>query len=160
MTFILPRQATTACSELHASIRFSWLTAIHKHAGTSSGVPLNPNYHSFGIVIGTSEVMRSASLLHVAPDSEAEGSSPPVFSAFSGSPFSSGFVAAFLNDCSKSAMISSMCSVPTEIRIRSCILYQQTSNNDNMSISIVHTSVTPELIFSSSLNCSCVVVHG
>jgi hypothetical protein len=56
---------------------------------------------------------------HVEPDNDAEGSPSPVFFAFSGSPFSSGFVAAFLNDCSKSAMISSICSVPTEIRMRS-----------------------------------------
>lgn len=47
---------------------------------------------------------------------------------------------AFLKDCSKSAMMSSMCSVPTEMRMRS--------------------SLTPELVFSSSESCSWVVVQG
>ena len=56
--------------------------------------------------------------LYVAPDSAA-GPSSPFFSAFAGLPFSPGFVADFLNDCSKSAMMSSMCSIPTEMRIRS-----------------------------------------
>lgn len=36
------------------------------------------------------------------------------------SSFSFGLVAEALKDCSKSAMMSSMCSVPTEIRMRSC----------------------------------------
>lgn len=42
----------------------------------------------------------------------------PVTSLLS-APFSFGLVAAPLNDCTKSAMMSSMCSVPTEIRMRS-----------------------------------------
>ena len=55
--------------------------------------------------------------------------------------FPSGFDALLAaKDCSKSAMMSLMCSVPTEIRIRS--------------------SVTPLFAFSSSLSCSCVVVQG
>ena len=45
-----------------------------------------------------------------------------------------------LNDCSKSAMMSSMCSVPTEMRMRS--------------------SVAPDEAFSSSESCSCVVDQG
>jgi hypothetical protein len=57
--------------------------------------------------------------IYVAPDSDAAGSPSPVTSLFAGSPSVSGFVAACANDCVKSAMMSSMCSVPTEMRIRS-----------------------------------------
>lgn len=77
---------------------------------------------------------------YVDPDSEAAPSVSPVFSALAVSPFSSGFVADFAKDCSKSFMISSMCSVPTLMRIRS--------------------SDTPEFCFSSSLSCSWVVLQG
>jgi hypothetical protein len=64
---------------------------------------------------------------------------PP--SARSGKAVLSGPAAlAALKDCSKSAMMSSMCSVPTEIRMAS--------------------SVTPEAIRSSSDSCSCVVDQG
>jgi hypothetical protein len=76
----------------------------------------------------------------VAPDKVASLSVFPVFSAFDSSPFSCGLVADFLKDWSKSAIMSSICSVPTEIRMRS--------------------SVTPLLVRSSSLSCSWVVVHG
>ena len=44
----------------------------------------------------------------------------PLLSTLDASATASGFVADALNDCSKSAMMSSMCSVPTEIRRRSC----------------------------------------
>jgi len=77
---------------------------------------------------------------YVDPDSEAAPSASPVFSALAGSPSSFGFVADFSNDCSKSLIISSMCSVPTLILIRS--------------------SVTPEFSFSSSFSCSWVVLQG
>jgi hypothetical protein len=95
---------------------------------------------------------------HVEPDKEADASPSPFFSAFAGSPFSSGFVADALNDCSKSAMISSICSVPTEIRIRS--YHQALAFPAQKTVNQKLTSVTPELSLSSSLNCSCVVVHG
>ena len=57
--------------------------------------------------------------LYVEPDKEADASPSPFFSALAGSPFTPGFVADALKDCSKSAMMSSMCSVPTEMRMRS-----------------------------------------
>lgn len=56
---------------------------------------------------------------HVEPAMSALTLVSPVLSAFSFLPSSSGLVAAFLKDCSKSAMMSSMCSVPTDILIRS-----------------------------------------
>jgi hypothetical protein len=56
---------------------------------------------------------------HVAPAMSAPTFVLPLFSAFAGSPSCSGFVADALNDCSKSAMMSLMCSVPTDIRMRS-----------------------------------------
>ena len=56
---------------------------------------------------------------YVAPEVEAGPSVLPSLSPFSGEPSSLGFVAEASNDCSKSAMISSMCSVPTDMRIRS-----------------------------------------
>ena len=79
----------------------------------------------------------------------------PSFSAFAGFASSSGFVADCLNDCSKSPMISSMCSVPTDILMRS---YNNISMLHARLISSIRTSVTPLLIFSSSLSCSCVVL--
>jgi hypothetical protein len=79
--------------------------------------PSSNHSHSLG-TIGAPEA-HSQHPSYVEPDKDAAASPSPVFSALEGSPFSSGFVAACLNDCSKSAMISSMCSVPTEIRMRS-----------------------------------------
>lgn len=77
----------------------------------------------------------------VAPLSLASPSVVPVFSAFSGCPSPLVLVASLtLKLWSKSWMMSSMCSMPTEMRIRS--------------------SVTPESIFSWSLSCSWVVVQG
>lgn len=77
----------------------------------------------------------------VAPLSFASPSVLPLTSTFVSSAGASGLEAALAaNDCSKSAMMSSMCSVPTEMRMRS--------------------SVTPLSSFSWSLSCSCVVVHG
>ena len=64
----------------------------------------------------------------------------PSASAFEASPPLVFAALLFLNDCSKSWMISSICSYPTEMRIRS--------------------SVTPESSLSCSLNCSCVVFQG
>jgi hypothetical protein len=72
-------------------------------------------HHNRGIALDAS----TRTQLHVEPDKEADASPSPFFSAFSGLPFSSGFVADALNDCSKSAMMSSICSVPTEMRIKS-----------------------------------------
>jgi hypothetical protein len=86
------------------------------------------------------EVKSYHQLPQIAPGSLASPSVSPVSLALLGMPFSSGLVADFANDCTKSAMMSSMCSVPTEIRIKS--------------------SVTPLLMRSSSESCSCVVVHG
>lgn len=77
---------------------------------------------------------------YVAPESAPSPFVLPLFSAFSGLPLDSGLVAEALKDCSKSAMMSSMCSVPTEMRMRS--------------------SVTPLSIRSCSFSCSWVVVHG
>lgn len=75
-------------------------------------------------------------------------------------PASPGFVSACLNDCSKSAMMSSMCSVPTEIRMRSYMKVSAlTTRRRSVPVQEL-TSVTPLLTFSSSLSCSCVVVHG
>jgi hypothetical protein len=96
-------------------------------------------YYNFERRFRTSRVHHLAHF-YVDPDSEAAPSASPVFSALAVSPFSSGFVADFSNDCSKSLMISSMCSVPTLILIKS--------------------SVTPEFSFSSSLSCSWVVLQG
>jgi hypothetical protein len=59
------------------------------------------------------------STFYVEPDKEADASPSPVFWALAGSPFCSGLVADALKLCSKSAMMSSMCSVPTEILIKS-----------------------------------------
>jgi hypothetical protein len=95
-------------------------------------------YHSFEDKIGAPGT--HSATFYVDPDSEAAPSASPVFSALAGSPFSSGFVADFSNDCSKSLIISSMCSVPTLILIKS--------------------SVTPEFSFSSSFSCSWVVLQG
>jgi hypothetical protein len=86
-------------------------------------------------------LLHPVSRLYVAPPSFAGASLDPFSSLFSGCAPASGFTAlAAAKDCSKSWMISSMCSVPTEMRIRS--------------------SVTPLSVFSCSLSCSCVVVHG
>jgi hypothetical protein len=75
--------------------------------------------HSFG-TIGASSIRISAKqFFYVEPDKEADASPSPVFSALAGSPFWSGLVADALKLCSKSAMMSSMCSVPTEMRMRS-----------------------------------------
>lgn len=57
---------------------------------------------------------------YVAPAMSAGALESFPVSPCSGAPSCCGFVAAALNDCSKSAMISSICSVPTDIRIRSC----------------------------------------
>lgn len=78
---------------------------------------------------------------HVDPAKVASPLALESTSAFSALLSPSAFDALLAaNDCSKSWMISSICSVPTEIRMRS--------------------SVTPESFFSSSLSCSCVVLHG
>lgn len=76
----------------------------------------------YALTIGVSACLSFAcpDFLYVAPDKDAGVSPSPVLPALSELPFSPGFVADFLNDCSKSAMMSSMCSVPTEIRMRSC----------------------------------------
>ena len=81
--------------------------------------------------------------IHVAPLALAPTSVFPLTSAFFSCPSfpASDFAALLaLKDCSKSAIISSMCSFPTLILMRS--------------------SVTPLSVFSSSLSCSCVVVQG
>ena len=81
--------------------------------------------------------------IYVAPAIPASPFVPPLTSTFfsCSSPFASGFAAWLaLKLCSKSAMISSMCSVPTEMRMRS--------------------SVTPESMRSDSESCSWVVVQG
>lgn len=77
----------------------------------------------------------------VAPLRLAAVSDPPDCSAFSGTDFPSGFAASLAAKlCSKSWIISSICSIPTEIRIIS--------------------SVTPESSRSCSDSCSWVVDHG
>lgn len=75
----------------------------------------------------------------VAPLSLASPSVFPVAPAFCGLPPDLAASLAW-KLCSKSWMMSSMCSIPTDTRMRS--------------------SVTPESIFSWSLSCSCVVVQG
>lgn len=77
----------------------------------------------------------------VAPLSAASPLAFEANSLFSSLDFASGCAALLAeNDCSKSRMISSICSVPTDIRIRS--------------------SVTPLSAFSSWLSCSWVVLQG
>jgi isochorismate hydrolase len=60
-------------------------------------------------------------LLHLSKLYTTVGASSALVSVFSAGVSSLVVEAAdALNDCSKSAMISSMCSVPTEMRMRSC----------------------------------------
>ena len=67
---------------------------------------------------------------HVAPPKWAVTSVFPVLSAFDLSPCSSGLVAAATKACSKSFIMSSKCSIPTEMRMRSC---RYVSCTDNLS---------------------------
>jgi hypothetical protein len=82
--------------------------------------PFCASLHNRGIAIRLSErSFLSKNSFYVEPDKEADASPSPVFSALAGLPSCSGLVAEALKLCSKSAMMSSMCSVPTEMRMRS-----------------------------------------
>ena len=94
-------------------------------------------YTAFRMILVIKHLFR----FQVAPPSFASPFVSPLSTMLCSLPFASGFDALLVaKDCSKSAMMSSMCSVPTEIRMRS--------------------SVTPLFVFSSSLSCSWVVVQG
>ena len=79
----------------------------------------------------------------------------PVFSAFCVSAVASGFAAALaLKDCSKSLIISSICSMPTDMRIRSYWIAKSALQQDLCKGVVARTCVTPLSSFSDSFNCS------
>lgn len=85
--------------------------------------------------------MKFSKGIQVAPLNLASPSVVPFSVAFSGVALALDFDAELaLKDCSKSWIMSSMCSIPTDMRIMS--------------------SVTPESVFSWSDSCSCVVDQG